>query len=178
MSDKQILFMASADGRGGPPFPETLLAFEDPGVDRLSFWVVGTAGYPAEACLAFVEFVEQLRSKTGKPCHTHLAAGATIQELFLWLGCGIDGRTMRSTASFEIHLPVWCRFSEVQCGWEAIQEAERNLDLMEILERINEYLPLAELGKNRRLGLFALDEYGLLDESYLRLMEKKEFGEK
>jgi hypothetical protein len=45
---------------------------------------------------------------------------------------------------------------------------------MEMLERINEYLPLAELGKNRSLGLFALDEYGFLDEPYLRLMKKKE----
>lgn len=135
MSEKQILFTARVDGKAGPPFPETLLAFEDPGVDRLSFWVVGTSGYPAEACLAFVEFVEQLRSKKGKPCHTHLAAGATMQDLFLWLCCGIDGRTMRSTASFEILLPDWCRFSEVQCGREAMQEAERNLDLMEMLER-------------------------------------------
>lgn len=73
---------------------------------------------------------------------------------------------MRSTARIRVKLPDWCRFSSVECGQEKIAEAERNLELMSILESINEYIPLADY-EDKYLNLLNLDEYGLLEESYL-----------
>lgn len=56
-----------------------------------------------------------------------------------------------------------------------IAVAEQNLDWMEMLELVNEYIPLADY-EGKQIGIFELDEFGLLDESYLNLMEKKDYG--
>ena len=160
---------------GAPPFREVLRSLEDTGVDGIRFVVVGMTGLKPDACIAFCDWLTETRVKAGKKVFAHLQAGVALPEFFLWLRCGMDGRTMRTTAKISLELPPWCRFSSVECGQEMIAVAEQNLDWIEMLELVNEYIPLADY-EGKQIGIFELDEFGLLDESFLNLMERKNYG--
>ena len=157
------------------PVEQIIGAFDDKSSEQVQLILAGNGMYDADSCLAIVELVEDQHKRTGKPVKTHLLASTGLLDFFVWLRCGINGRTMRSTARILVKLPDWCRFSSVECGQEKIAEAERNLELMSILESINEYIPLADY-EDKYLNLLNLDEYGLLEESYLHLMEQKNYG--
>jgi hypothetical protein len=82
---------------------------------------------------------------------------------------------MRSTARVWIKIPKWSRFSSYREEAESSDENEQQFDVSNILERINEYLPLTECD-GKYLNVMNLDEFGLLQESYLHLMEQKNYG--
>jgi hypothetical protein len=106
---------------------------------------------------------------------SNLLSSVGLTDFFIWLKCGINGRSIRPTAKIKVRLPDWCRFSSVDCPQEGIAESERCSDLRDILESINEYVPLAEY-EGKDMTILNLDEFGLLQESYLHLMEKKNYG--
>jgi len=157
------------------PVEKIINAFDDKSTETVQLIIAGSGMYNADGCLAIVDLVEDQHKRTGKPVKTHLLASTGLLDFFVWLRCGINGRTMRSTARIRVKLPDWCRFSSIECGQEKIAEAERNLELMSILESINEYIPLTE-NEGKYLNILNLDEFGLLSESYLYLMEQKNYG--
>ena len=156
------------------PVKETLIAFEDPNTDEVEVILAGSGMYDADSSLALVELVEDQHRKTGKKVTSLLLTSIGIIDFFVWLRCGIDGRSMRSTARVWIKLPKWSRFSSCREEAESSDENEQQFDVSNILERINEYIPLRECD-GRYLNVMNLDEFGLLQESYLHLMEQRNY---
>jgi len=156
------------------PIDPIINAFEDPANDQVEVIIAGQGVYEADSCLALVSLVEEMHRKTGKPVVSNLLSSVGLTDFFIWLKCGINGRSIRLSAKIKVRLPDWCRFSSVDCPQEGIAESERCCDLRDIFESINEYLPLAEY-ENKELTIMNLDEYGLLQESYLHLMEQRNY---
>ncbi len=157
------------------PVGEILNAFDDPAVSEVQIILAGSGGmYDSDSCLALAELVEDHRRKTGKKVTTHLLTSIGIMDFFVWLKCGIDGRSMRSTCRVWINIPKWSRFSS-RCHETDACENEENLDEMAVLEGVNEYFPISEY-EGKQVNILVLDEFGLLDDSYLSLMEKKGYG--
>jgi len=155
------------------PIDPIINAFEDPANDQVEVIIAGQGVYEADSCLALVSLVEEMHRKTGKPVVSNLLSSVGLTDFFIWLKCGINGKTIRPTARIKVRLPDWSRFSSVDCHQEGIAEAEFS-DLRDILESINEYVPLAEY-EGKDLTILNLDEFGLLSESYLYLLEQKNF---
>jgi hypothetical protein len=154
------------------PVEQILTGFEDPTTEEVQVILAGSGGmYNADSCLALAELVEDQRRKTGKRVTAHLLTSVGIMDFFVWLKCGIDGRSMRSTARVWLNIPKWSRFSS-RCHETDPCEIEENLDEMAVLEALNEYLPISEF-EGKQVNILVLDEFGLLDESLLCLMEKK-----
>ena len=157
------------------PIDPIINAFEDPANDQVEVIIAGQGVYEADSCLALVNLIEEMHRKTGKPVVSNLLSSVGLTDFFIWLKCGINGRSIRPTAKIKVRLPDWCRFSSVDCPQEGIAESERCSDLRDIFESINEYLPLTEY-EGKDLTIMNLDEYGLLSESYLYLLEQKNYG--
>jgi hypothetical protein len=157
------------------PVKEILNAFEDQNTEEVQVILAGSGMYDADSSLALVELVEGQHRKTGKKVTTHLLTSIGIIDFFVWLRCGINGRTMRSTARVWIKLPKWSRFSSCWEEAESPDENEQRFDVSNILERINEYITLTECD-GKYLNVMNLDEFGLLQESYLHLMEQRNYG--
>jgi hypothetical protein len=157
------------------PVDQVITAFEDPANDQVEVIIAGQGVYEADSCLALVNLIAEMHRKTGKPVVSNLLSSVGLTDFFIWLKCGINGRTIRPTARIKVRLPDWSRFSSVDCPQEGISESERCSDLRDILESINEYVPLAEY-EGKDMTILNLDEFGLLQESYLHLMEKKNYG--
>ena len=156
------------------PVKEILIAFEDQSTEEVQVILAGSGMYDPDSSLALVEVIEHQQRKTGKKVTTHLLTSIGIIDFFVWLRCGINGRTMRSTARVWIKLPKWSRFSSCREEAESPDENEQHLDVTNILESINEYIPLNE-NDGKQLNILNLDEFGLLSESYLYLLEQKNF---
>ena len=159
------------------PVKEILSAFEDQSTEEVQVILAGSGMYDADSSLALVELVEDLHRKTGKKVTSHLLTSIGIIDFFVWLRCGIDGRSMRSTARVWLKIPAWSRFSSQYEGEAEVPDEtfEQRLDTINILDSINEYIPLTECD-GKYLTILNLDEFGLLDESYLNLLEKKGYG--
>jgi len=157
------------------PVKEILNAFDDPNTEEVQVILAGSGMYDADSSLALVELIEDQYRKTGKKVTSLLLTSIGIIDFFVWLRCGIDGRSMRSTARVWIKLPKWSRFSSYREEAESSDENEQQFDVSNILERINEYIPLSECD-GKYLNVMNLDEFGLLQESYLHLMEQKNYG--
>ena len=56
---------------------------------------------------------------------------------------------MCSKSKIDVDLPPWCRISQVDCRRDMIDVAEQNLDLAEMLELLNEHIPLADYEGNK-----------------------------
>jgi hypothetical protein len=156
------------------PVKEILNAFDDPNTEEVQVILAGSGMYDADSSLALVELIEDQHRRTGKKVTSNLLTSIGIIDFFVWLRCGIDGRSMRSTARVWIKLPKWSRFSSCR-EEESSDENEQRFDVSNILERINEYIPLTECD-GKYLNVMKLDEFGLLDESYLNLLEKKGYA--
>lgn len=157
------------------PVEQIMNAFDDPNTEEVQVILAGSGMYDADSSLALVELIEDQHRRTGKKVTSLLLTSIGIIDFFVWLGCGIDGRSMRSTARVWIKLPKWSRFSSCWEEAESSDENEQQFDVSNILERINEYIPLRECD-GKYLTVMNLDEYGLLQESYLHLMEQKNYG--
>jgi len=157
------------------PIDQISNAFEDPNTEEVQVILAGSGMYDPDSCLALVEVIENQQRKTAKKVTSHLLTSIGIIDFFVWLRCGISGRTMRSTARVWIKLPKWSRFSSCREELESPVEIEEHLDVTNILESINEYIPLTE-NEGKYLNILNLDEFGLLSESYLYLMEQKNYG--
>lgn len=160
------------------PIEQLLTGFEDQATEEVQIILVGCGGmYAGDSCLALAELVEDQRRKTGKKVTTHLLTSVGIMDFFVWLKCGIDGRSMRSTARVWLKIPAWSRFSNQHEGEAEVPDEtfEQRQDTINILDSINEYIPLTECD-GKHLTILNLDEFGLLDESYLNLLEKKGYG--
>jgi len=157
------------------PIDQIFNAFEDQNTEEVQVILAGSGMYDSDSSLALVELIEDQHRKTGKKVTTHLLTSIGIIDFFVWLRCGINGRTMRSTARVWIKLPKWSRFSSCREEAESSDENEQRFDISNILERINEYIPLTECD-GKYLNVMKLDEFGLLDESYLNLLEKKGYA--
>jgi len=157
------------------PIDPIINAFEDPANEQVEVIIAGQGIYEADSCLALVNLIEEMHRKTSKPVVSNLLSSVGLTDFFIWLKCGINGRSIRPSAKIKVRLPDWSRFSSVDCPQEGIAEAERCSDLRDILESINEYVPLAEY-EGKDLTILNLDEYGLLDESFLAIMEKRNYG--
>ena len=155
------------------PIDPIINAFEDPANDQVEVIIAGQGVYKADSCLALVNLVEEMHRKTSKPVVSNLLSSVGLTDFFIWLKCGINGRSIRPTAKIKVRLPDWSRFSSVDCHQEGIAEAECS-DLRDILESINEYVPMAEY-EGEDLTILNLDEFGLLSESYFYLLEQKNF---
>ena len=155
------------------PVDQILNAFEDQNTEEVQVILAGSGMYDPDSSLALVELIEDQHRKTGKKVTTHLLTSIGIIDFFVWLRCGIDGRSMRSTARVWIKIPKWSRYSG---SWEETESPDENeqFDVSNILERINEYIPLSECD-GKYLNIMNLDEFGLLQESYLHLMEQKNY---
>jgi len=156
------------------PLKEILNAFEDQNTEEVQVVLAGSGMYDPDSSLALVELIEDQHRKTGKKVTTHLLTSIGIIDFFVWLRCGIDGRSMRSTARVWIKIPKWSRFSSCWEETESPDENEQRFDVSNILERINEYIPLSECD-GKYLNIMNLDEFGLLQESYLHLMEQRNY---
>ena len=157
------------------PVKEILIAFEDPNTDEVQVILAGSGMYDADSSLALVELVEDQHRKTGKKVTSHLLTSIGIIDFFVWLRCGINARSMRSTARVWIKIPKWSRYSGNWEETECTEENEQQFDVSNILDSINEYIPLTECD-GKYLNVMNLDEFGLLQESYLHLMEQKNYG--
>ncbi len=159
------------------PVKEILSAFEDQSTEEVQVILAGSGMYDADSSLALVELVEDLHRKTGKKVTSHLLTSIGIIDFFVWLRCGIDGRSMRSTARVWLKIPAWSRFSSQYEGEAEVPDEtfEQRLDTINILDSINEYIPLTECD-GKYVTILNVDEFGLLDESYLNLLEKKGYG--
>ena len=159
------------------PVEQIMNAFDDPNTEEVQVILAGSGMYDADSSLALVELVEDLHRKTGKKVTSHLLTSIGIIDFFVWLRCGIDGRSMRSTARVWLKIPAWSRFSSQYEGEAEVPDEtfEQRLDTINILDSINEYIPLTECD-GKYLTILNLDEFGLLDESYLNLLEKKGYG--
>ena len=156
------------------PVKEILIAFEDQSTEEVQVILAGSGMYDPDSSLALVELIEDQHRRTGKKVTTHLLTSIGIIDFFVWLRCGIDGRSMRSTARVWIKLPKWSRFSSCREEAEPSDENEQQFDVSNILDSINEYIPLTECD-GKYLTVMNLDEFGLLSESYLYLLEQKNF---
>ena len=174
MKTARIILSARMRSTDVIPVDQVITAFEDPANDQVEVIIAGQGVYEADSCLALVNLIEEMHRKTGKPVVSNLLSSVGLTDFFIWLKCGINGRSIRATAKIKVRLPDWCRFSSVDCPQEGISESERCSDLRDILESINEYLPLAEY-EGKDLTILNLDEFGLLSESYLHLLEQKNF---
>lgn len=159
------------------PVEQIMNAFDDPNTEEVQVILAGSGMYDADSSLALVELVEDQHRKTGKKVTSHLLTSIGIIDFFVWLRCGIDGRSMRSTARVWIKIPKWSRFSSCREEAESSDENEQQFDVSNILDSINEYIPLRECD-GKYLTVMNLDEFGLLQESYLHLMEQKNYGSK
>ena len=157
------------------PVKETLIAFEDPNKEEVQVILAGSGMYDADSSLALVELVEDQHRKTGKKVTSHLLTSIGIIDFFVWLRSGINGRSMRATARVWIKIPKWSKYSGNWEEAECPEENEQQFDVSNILESINEYIPLSECD-GKYLNVMNLDEFGLLQESYLHLMEQKNYG--
>ena len=159
------------------PVEQIMNAFDDPNTEEVQVILAGSGMYDADSSLALVELVEDQHRKTGKKVTSHLLTSIGIIDFFVWLRCGIDGRSMRSTARVWLKIPAWSRFSSQYEGEAEVPDEtfEQRLDTINILDSINEYIPLTECD-GKYLTILNLDEFGLLDESYLNLLEKKGYG--
>jgi len=157
------------------PVKEILIAFEDPNTDEVEVILAGSGMYDADSSLALVELVEDQHRKTGKKVTSHLMTSIGIIDFFIWLRSGINARSMRPTARVWIKTPKWSRFSSCREEAEPSDENEQQFDVSNILDSINEYIPLTECD-GKYLTVMNLDEFGLLQESYLHLMEQKNYG--
>jgi hypothetical protein len=156
------------------PIDQIMNAFDDPNTEEVQVILAGSGMYDADSSLALVELIEDQHRKTGKRVTSHMMTSIGIIDFFVWLRCGIDGRSMRSTARVWIKIPKWSRFSSCWEDAESSDENEEQFDVSNILERINEYIPLTECD-GKYLNVMNLDEFGLLQESYLHLMEQKNY---
>jgi len=175
MKTVRIILSGRMRSNDAIPVDQVITAFEDPANEQVEVIIAGQGIYEADSCLALVNLIEEMHRKTGKPVVSNLLSSVGLTDFFIWLKSGINGRTIRPTAKIKIRLPDWSRFSSVDCPQEGIAEAERCSDLRDILESINEYVPLAEY-EGKDLTILNLDEYGLLDESFLAIMEKRNYG--
>ena len=159
------------------PVKEILIAFEDPTTEEVQVILAGSGMYDPDSSLALVELIEDQHRRTGKKVTSLLLTSIGIIDFFVWLRCGIDGRSMRSTARVWLKIPAWSRFSSQYEGEAEVPDEtfEQRLDTINILDSINEYIPLTECD-GKYLTILNLDEFGLLDESYLNLLEKKGYG--
>ena len=157
------------------PVKEILIAFEDQSTEEIQIILAGSGMYDPDSSLALVEVIEHQQRKTGKKVTTHLLTSIGIIDFFVWLRCGINGRSMRATARVWIKIPKWSKYSGNWEEAECPEENEQQFDVSNILESINEYIPLTECDE-KYLNVMNLDEYGLLQESYLHLMEQKNYG--
>jgi len=154
------------------PIDQIFNAFEDQNTEEVQVILAGSGMYDPDSSLTLVELFENQHRKTGKKVTSHMMTSIGIIDFFVWLRCGINGRAMRSTARVWIKLPKWSRFSSF---WEEAESPDENEhDVSNILERINEYIPLSECD-GKYLNVMNLDEFGLLQESYLHLMEQKNY---
>ena len=156
------------------PVEQIMNAFDDPNTEEVQVILAGSGMYDADSSLALVELVEDQHRKTGKKVTSLLLTSIGIIDFFVWLRCGIDGRSMRSTARVWIKLPKWSRFSSCREEAEPSDENEQQFDVSNILDSINEYIPLTECD-GKYLTVMNLDEFGLLQESYLHLMEQRNY---
>jgi hypothetical protein len=156
------------------PVKEILNAFEDQNTEEVQVILAGSGMYDPDSSLALVELIEDQHRRTGKKVTSLLLTSIGIIDFFVWLRCGINGRTMRSTARVWIKLPKWSRFSSCREEAESPDENEQHLDVTNILESINEYIPLNE-NDGKQLNILNLDEFGLLQESYLHLLEQRNY---
>ena len=156
------------------PIDQIMNAFDDPNTEEVQVILAGSGMYDADSSLALVELIEDQHRKTGKKVTSLLLTSIGIIDFFVWLRCGINGRTMRSTARVWIKLPKWSRFSSCREEAESPDENEQHLDVTNILESINEYIPLNE-NDGKQLNILNLDEFGLLQESYLHLLEQRNY---
>ena len=154
-----------------------MTAFEDPTSEEVQVILAGNGMYDPDCSVALVELVEDQHRKTGKKVTSHLLTSIGILDFFIWLRCGISGRSMRSTARVWLKIPAWSRFSTKYDPEADVPEemVEQRLDTIYILNSINEYITLAECD-GKHLTILNLDEFGLLQESYLHLMEQKNYG--
>lgn len=159
------------------PAEQIMSAFEDPSTEEVQIILAGNGMYDPDCSVALVELVEDQHRKTGKRVTSNLLTSIGILDFFVWLRTGINGRTMRSTARVWLKIPAWSRFSSKYDGESYVPEetAEQRLDTTNILDSINEYIPLTECD-GKHLTILNLDEFGLLSESYLYLMEQKGYG--
>jgi len=158
------------------PAEKIMTAFEDP-TEEVQIILAGNGMYNPDSSVALVELVEDQHRKTGKKVTSHLLTSIGILDFFIMLRTGINGRSMRSTARVWLKIPAWSRFSSKYDPEAEVPEEmfEQRLDTTNILESINEYVPLRELD-GKHLTIMNLDEFGLLQESYLHLMEQKGYG--
>jgi len=157
------------------PVEALLTSFEDSTTEEVQLILSGSGGmYSASSCLSLAELVEDMHRKTGKRVTTNLMTGIGIFDAYIWLRCGINGRSMQTTSRIWLKVPRWSKFSGEQIENDLGDNDER-YDEMAVLEGVNEYLPLRELD-GKMLNIMNLDEFGLLPESYLHLMEQKNYG--
>jgi len=159
------------------PIDQIFNAFEDQNTEEVQVILAGSGMYDSDSSLALVEVIENQQRKTAKKVTSHLLTSIGIIDFFVWLRCGIDGRSMRSTARVWLKIPAWSRFSSQYEGEAEVPDEtfEQRLDTTNILDSINEYIPLTECD-GKYLTILNLDEFGLLDESYLNLLEKKGYA--
>lgn len=159
------------------PADQIMTAFENPATEEVQIILAGNGMYDPDCSTALVELVEDMHRKTGKKVTSHLLTSIGILDFFIWLRTGISGRSMRTTARVWLKIPAWSRFSGKFEGEAEIPDEtfEQRLDTINILDSINEYIPLAECD-GKHLNILNLDEFGLLSESYLYLMEQKQYG--
>ena len=159
------------------PADQIMSAFEDPTTDEVQFILAGNGMYDPDCSVALVELVEDQHRKYGKKVISHLLTNIGILDFFIWLRCGISSRNMRPSARVWLKIPAWSRFSAKYDEESDVLEemAEQRIDTTYILDTINEYIPLAECD-GKHLTIHNLDEFGLLEESYLALMEKQNYG--
>jgi len=159
------------------PIDQIFNAFEDQNTEEVQVILAGSGMYDSDSSLALVEVIENQQRKTAKKVTSHLLTSIGIIDFFVWLRCGIDGRSMRSTARVWLKIPAWSRFSSQYEGEAEVPDEtfEQRLDTTNILDSINEYIPLTECD-GKYLAILNLDEFGLLDESYLNLLEKKGYA--
>ena len=160
------------------PAEKFMASFEDATTEEVQIILAGNGMYDPDCSVALVELVEDQHRKTGKKVTSHLLTSIGILDFFIWLRTGnFNGRSMRSTARIWLKIPAWSRFSSKYDPEAEVPEEmfEQRLDTTNILESINEYVPLSEWD-GKHLTILNLDEFGLLQESYLHLMEQKGYG--
>ena len=157
------------------PVEQIYSAFEDENTQEVQFIIAGKGMYDPDACLSLIEIIENCHRDFSKKITSNMLTSIGILDFYVWLKSGIHGRSMRSTAIVWLKIPEWSRFSSKYDPEESLRDPRQNLEFLGILESINEYIPLAEY-EDKRLSIMNIDEYGLLDESYLALMEKRNYG--
>ena len=156
------------------PVEQIMNAFDDPNTEEVQVILAGSGMYDPDSSLALVELIEDQHRRTGKKVTSHMLTSIGIIDFFVWLRSGINARSMRSTARVWIKIPKWSRFSSCWEEAESSDENEEHLDVTNILESINEYIPLNE-NDGKQLNILNLDEFGLLQESYLHLLEQRNY---